>query len=178
MKKQKGFTLIELLVVIAVIGVLSGVILSALGSARAKSRDSLRAQQLLQLQKALELYALDNGGNYPAVTGGFLYYSSEPLVSAPAATVASTNGGDWIPGLAPKYISVLPTYPKGEVNPLSACVGQGWPQGYLYRSDVKSYFLLAHCSPESQIASTSALYDPHRPTWAWKVCSGQPSCSL
>jgi prepilin-type N-terminal cleavage/methylation domain-containing protein len=177
MKKQKGFTLIELLVVVAIIGVLSGVILSALGSARAKSRDSLRAQQLLQLKNALEMYALDHEGRYPVVTGT-QYYSSEPLLGAPANVDASTNGGDWIPGLTPTYIASLPVWPKAlfPASP-SLCLTNGYPGGYLYRSAGDGYWLLAHCGPESQVSVTSALYDSIRSTWAWKVCSGQTYCS-
>jgi prepilin-type N-terminal cleavage/methylation domain-containing protein len=49
MKKQKGFSLIELLVVIAIIGVLSGILLIALGSTRAKARDAKRKQEINQI---------------------------------------------------------------------------------------------------------------------------------
>ncbi len=62
---QKGFTLIELLVVIAIIGLLASVILLALNSARAKSRDAKRVADVRQLSNALELFYNDAGG-YPA----------------------------------------------------------------------------------------------------------------
>lgn len=65
MKNKKGFTLIELLVVIAIIGVLSSLVTVSLSTARQKSRDTQRVENIRQLRAALELYRNANTG-YPA----------------------------------------------------------------------------------------------------------------
>lgn len=62
--KSLGFTLIELLVVISIIGLLSGVVLAALNSARSKARDAQRVQDIGELRKAIALY-YNNNGTYP-----------------------------------------------------------------------------------------------------------------
>lgn len=83
--KSRGFTLIELLVVIAIIGLLASIVLASLNSARVKGRDARRVADLKQIQTALELYASDNNGNYPAA----------------------------VSSLAGTYISTVPTDPAG-----------------------------------------------------------------
>lgn len=64
-RHSKGFTLIELLVVVAIIGMLSSVVLAALGEARANARDARRAQDIRQFQTALELYYSSTNNSYP-----------------------------------------------------------------------------------------------------------------
>jgi general secretion pathway protein G len=91
-KNQKGFTLIELLVVIAIIGLLASVVLLALNSARAKSRDAKRLADMRQMSTALELYYNDQGG-YP--------------ITANLTT-----------GLVPTYVGAIPTAP---VPPETGC---------------------------------------------------------
>jgi prepilin-type N-terminal cleavage/methylation domain-containing protein len=62
--KQNGFTLIEMLVVVAVIGILSSVILTALGPARDKAKDSRIIQEVNQIRSLAEtLY----DGDYDAL---------------------------------------------------------------------------------------------------------------
>lgn len=64
---KKGFTLIELLVVIAIIGILSGVVLASLNTARQKARNSQRIADVRQVVLALELYYdAQNPNAYPA----------------------------------------------------------------------------------------------------------------
>ncbi len=62
-KKSEGFTLIELLVVIAIIGILTAVVLSALGSSREKAKDGALKTQMSEVAIQAAIY-YDQHNNY------------------------------------------------------------------------------------------------------------------
>lgn len=97
-KNKAGFTLIELLVVIAIIGLLASVVLLALNSARAKSRDAKRLADIRQIASAMELYFNDVNG-YPT------------LITAAAFTSANINASGKVP-LSPTYLGQIPSAPS------------------------------------------------------------------
>lgn len=103
---QRGFTLIELLVVIAIIGILAGLISANLSSARSRARDAQRKSDLKSIQTAIEL-AYEQTGTLAGKTGNTQTYTSTLATGS-----NPTTSGEWIPDLAPKYISRVPRDPK------------------------------------------------------------------
>ena len=63
---EKGFTLIELLVVILIIGILAAIAIPAFLNQRAKAYDAAAKSNITTAQTAMETYATDNNGGYPA----------------------------------------------------------------------------------------------------------------
>ncbi len=129
--KPRGFTLIELLVVIAIIGVLSSVIIASLNMARVNARSAQRISSMREVQKALEVYALQNGA-YP-VTGAYAFFD---------CYTDNTHYNDYVPGLVPTYIAALPH------DPSSKCQGTK-DYNYGYRSDGTDYKLFMPMMPNN-----------------------------
>ncbi len=65
-KGQEGFTLIELLVVVVIIGILSSVAVPNFMGAQDKAKNSGVQSNAHTVQMALEQFAVDNAGSYPA----------------------------------------------------------------------------------------------------------------
>ena len=96
--RHRGFTLIELLVVMVIIGLLAGLILPNFISARERARDAQRKSDLEQIQKALELYKMDQSPPaYPA--GG------DPFQPASCGSIWQSAGGT-------AYMPKFPCDPK------------------------------------------------------------------
>ncbi|PIR96552.1 MAG: hypothetical protein COT92_00460, partial [Candidatus Doudnabacteria bacterium CG10_big_fil_rev_8_21_14_0_10_42_18] len=84
-------------VVIAIIGLLASVVLLALNSARAKSRDAKRLADMRQIASAMELFFNDRS-SYP--TTGIV--NGAPMTTANMTTA----------GLVPSYIGSIPDAPQ------------------------------------------------------------------
>lgn len=154
--KTRGFTLIELLVVIAIIGLLSSVVLASLNVARERGQNAKRMQDMREIGKALELYALENNGNYPNLSWAY-----------------GCNASSWNnlqTALAP-HISTLPA------DPAQDCTAT---RDYYVVTTLTDYKVIIHVPPNTSTASQS-IWDPTRDNgsnaavldgnspWAWAI---------
>lgn len=108
-----------------------------------------RKGDLLIIRNALELYRSDHGA-YP-VNGDF----------SPAWD-GGVHHRDWISGLSPHYLVLLPEDPRGTTDQRFQ---------YLYKSDGKDYKLICHAPEDFQIVARvhPDWIDPRRPSWAYGV---------
>ena len=164
---QKGFTLIELLVVIAIIGLLSSVVVTMIGQGRIKARDAKRKGDLVQLQKALELYYNTNS-SYPSTSN--TWYAA---TGSCGGSFGYTGATGYIPNLAPTFVGYLPADPA----PTSAACS-----GYNYRSDGTYYKIISNSvsgagGPETFPSSGQPFYDAARPTTGWMITNSSANTS-
>lgn len=108
-KYNKGFTLVELLIVIAIITMMIAILTPNFMEARIRARDAQRKSDLGQIQKALELYKMDQ---------------SPPAYPSPSAFPASfcnqclryPEGADCDASTTNVYMRKFPCDP-GSINP-------------------------------------------------------------
>lgn len=145
----RGFTIIELLVVLAIIGILATVATVSFSETSASARDAQRQADLKNLQNAIETYRSQNG-RYPAGCNSVGNWSGQLGTNyecsiALGANASMAGTGQYIVGLAPEYISVLPIDPK--LN--------GTDSGYIYRTNAEGtvYKLKAHRTVETEVVT-------------------------
>ncbi len=100
-KLQKGFTLIELMIVIAIIAILAAILIPNFLHARAESQTSACEGNEKQLATALEEYAVDNSGTYPANFAALIAANAGVYLKLVPVDPAGGNYAMAVPAVAP-----------------------------------------------------------------------------
>lgn len=108
-----GFTLIELLVVITIIGLIVGLVVANLNSAKIKARDTQRVANVADMRKALDLY-INQTGAYPIVAADTCLTGADSVETALiAANILTKAVADPVSPTDPAYCYLYQANPGG-----------------------------------------------------------------
>lgn len=106
-KRQRGFSLIELVIVVVILGIIGAIAIPRMSRGSEGAAESALKANLQALRGAIDLYAAEHQGSYPA-TGDFA--DQLTMYTDAAGTTSATKTGDFIYG---PYLRAIPPLPVG-----------------------------------------------------------------
>jgi prepilin-type N-terminal cleavage/methylation domain-containing protein len=123
---RRGFSLIELVIVVVIIGIIAAIAIPRLSRGSAGAADSALSGNLAVLRNAIDLYATEHGGSYPAVaTFEAQLTQFTDVAGTPSATKTSTA----IYGPYLRKVPPLPVGPTGYKNSTTVLDGSSGTPG-------------------------------------------------
>ncbi|MEW5895475.1 MAG: prepilin-type N-terminal cleavage/methylation domain-containing protein [Candidatus Omnitrophota bacterium] len=106
-KNRQGFTLVEIMIVVAIIALLAVIAIPNLMRARVSANDALAQSTLRTLATAVQNFAADNNGTFPADLG-VLATATPPYTNVNYATNATQSGFTYAYVAATNTITATP----------------------------------------------------------------------
>src|SRR5262245_3177730 len=106
-RRDNAFSLIELVIVVVIIGIIAAIAIPRLSRGSAGAADSALQGNLAVLRNAIDLYATEHGGTYPAVATfdtQLTQYTDQSGTPSPSKTTAAIYG---------PYLRKVPPLPIG-----------------------------------------------------------------
>lgn len=130
LNKQRGFSLIELVIVVVIIGIIGAIAIPRLSRGAEGASDSALAGDLAVLRNAIDLYATEHKGVYPAVD---TFEAQLTKYSDHNGATSDTKTGSYIYG---PYIRKIPALKVGdEAGSNTAAAAAGIGVGWVYDED-------------------------------------------
>jgi prepilin-type N-terminal cleavage/methylation domain-containing protein len=104
---RRGFSLIELVIVVVIIGIIAAIAIPRLSRGASGAADSALSGNLSVLRNAIDLYATEHGGAYPALA---TFEAQLTQYTDGSGTTSATKSATAIYG---PYIRKIPTLPVG-----------------------------------------------------------------
>lgn len=146
-KKRGGFSLIELVIVVVIIGIIGAIAIPRLSRGAEGASDSALAGDLAVMRNAIDLYATEHGGDFPAVA---TFEEQLTLYSSAAGATDAAKSGTYMYG---PYIRKIPNLKVGAnkgSNTVAAADGLG--VAWIYDEDTGA--ISANTGTETDVSGT------------------------
>ena len=124
--RHTGFSLIELVIVVVIIGVLAAIAVPRLSRGASGAADSAVSSNLSTLRAAIDLYATEHGGTYPALAS---FDAQMTQFSDASGTTSATKTATAIYGPYLRKVPPLPVGPTGYKNTTTVVDGSSGTPG-------------------------------------------------
>jgi general secretion pathway protein G len=141
-RKGWGFSLVELVIVIVIIGVLAAIAVPRISRGAKGAKDSALRADLTAMRNAIDLYAAEHGGDFPAITNDLQLLTgySDASGGYSATKDATHTFGPYLKAIPPLPVAGEGTT-GGKIGDTGVAAIDGADVGWLYTAgtgDIKA----------------------------------------